>query len=98
MKPSLLSSKDIVQLSNSLPNWTVTGNKLHNQWCFKNFIEAFGFMSKVALIAESQNHHPEWSNVYSKVTIELTTHDLGGISNLDVKLATSIDQLLRKHN
>ena len=57
-------------------------------------MEAFGFMSRVALLAESRNHHPNWSNVYNRVSIELTTHDLGGLSNLDTELAIAIDTLL----
>lgn len=60
---------------------------------FSNFNEAFGFMTRVALFAEKWGHHPEWSNVYSRVTITLTTHDAGGLTELDVKLATKIDTL-----
>ena len=60
---------------------------------FKNFVEAFGFMTKVALKAEKMNHHPEWSNVYGKVEIKLSTHDAGGLTELDVKLARAIDRL-----
>jgi 4a-hydroxytetrahydrobiopterin dehydratase len=61
---------------------------------FKDFSEAFGFMARVALLAESAGHHPEWSNVYNKVTITLTTHDAGGLTARDVELAEAIDQLL----
>ena len=60
---------------------------------FGNFNEAFGFMTRVALFAEKWDHHPEWSNVYARVTITLTTHDAGGLTGLDVKLATRIDTL-----
>ena len=60
---------------------------------FSNFNEAFGFMTRVALFAEKWGHHPEWSNVYSRVTITLTTHDAGGLTELDVKLATKIETL-----
>ena len=60
---------------------------------FRNFVEAFGFMTKVALIAERMDHHPEWFNVYNKVEITLTTHSTGGVSDLDIKLATAIDAL-----
>lgn len=60
---------------------------------FRNFNEAFGFMTRVALFAEKWDHHPEWSNVYARVTITLTTHDAGGLTELDVKLATRIDAL-----
>ncbi len=61
---------------------------------FKDFSEAFGFMARVALLAEAAGHHPEWSNVYNKVTITLTTHDAGGLTERDVALAEAIDQLL----
>jgi 4a-hydroxytetrahydrobiopterin dehydratase len=60
---------------------------------FKDFVEAFGFMSRAALVAEKMNHHPEWSNVYRTVEVTLTTHDVGGLSDLDVKLATKMDKL-----
>ena len=62
---------------------------------FANFIEAFAFMTKVAIIAEGMNHHPEWSNVYAQVKIQLTTHDLGGVSNLDLELAKQINSLFK---
>lgn len=61
---------------------------------FKDFSEAFGFMTRVALLAQSADHHPEWSNVYNKVTITLSTHDAGGLTKKDVELAAQIDQLL----
>jgi 4a-hydroxytetrahydrobiopterin dehydratase len=61
---------------------------------FKDFSEAFGFMTRVALLAQSADHHPEWSNVYNKVTITLSTHDAGGLTEKDVELAEKIDQLL----
>jgi len=61
---------------------------------FKNFSEAWGFMSRVALLAETQDHHPEWSNVYNRVEILLSTHDCGGLSERDLKLARAIDKLL----
>ena len=61
---------------------------------FKNFVEAFGFMTKAALIAERMDHHPEWFNVYNKVEVTLTTHSTGGVSDLDVKLATAMDALV----
>lgn len=61
---------------------------------FKDFSEAFGFMARVALLAQAADHHPEWSNVYNKVTITLTTHDAGGLTKKDVELAAQIDQLL----
>ena len=81
-------------LSETLPHWTLESDQLKRTVVFKDFVEAFGFMSRVALLAESRSHHPNWSNVYNRVTIELTTHDLGGLSDLDIELAAAIDQLL----
>ena len=81
-------------LSTTLPNWVVNGDRLHRDLQFNSFVEAFGFMAQVALLAESKNHHPNWSNVYNRVSIDLTTHDLGGLSSLDVELASAIDALL----
>jgi 4a-hydroxytetrahydrobiopterin dehydratase len=75
--------------------WNESNNELFKTFEFPNFVEAFGFMAKVALIAESQNHHPWWSNVYNKVEIRLTTHDAGNIiTDKDRKLAAAIDDLL----
>jgi 4a-hydroxytetrahydrobiopterin dehydratase len=75
--------------------WIEKDNKLSRTFEFSNFIEAFGFMSKVAIVAEKMNHHPNWSNVYNKVTIELTTHDEGNtITEKDRKLSAAIDQLV----
>lgn len=74
--------------------WKEEDNKLQQTFKFKDFVEAFGFMSKVALIAEKMNHHPEWKNVYNKVEITLTTHDKGNtITEKDRKLAQAIDDL-----
>ena len=72
-------------------SWSIKNNKLHQSLTFKNFIEAFGFMSKIALYAEKLNHHPEWFNVYNKLTIDLTTHEAGGITERDFKLAELIN-------
>ena len=66
---------------------------IRKQFRFRNFVEAFGWMTKVALVAEKLNHHPEWSNVYSTVNVELTTHSTGGLTELDVKLAKKMNQL-----
>lgn len=75
--------------------WIEEDNKLKRTFEFNNFIEAFGFMTRVALVAEKMNHHPNWSNVYNKVTIELCTHDQGNIvTERDQKLAAAIDKLI----
>lgn len=74
--------------------YTVEGrDAVKKTYVFKNFIEAFGFMTKAALWAEKWNHHPEWSNVYKTVNVTLTTHDTGGLSDLDAKLAKKMDEL-----
>jgi len=86
-----LSPEQISALAQQRPAWSLVNGKLHRELRFADFNEAFGFMSRVALIAEAMNHHPEWSNVWNRVVIDLTTHDTGGLSNLDVELARRID-------
>lgn len=76
-----------------VPQWSVKAGKLHREIKFEGFVEAFSFMTSVALVAEATNHHPEWFNVFNKVVIDLTTHDAGGISARDFKLARAIDKL-----
>ena len=77
----------------SLPGWTLKDEKLHREYQFANFVEAFGFMASVALVAEAKNHHPEWFNVWNKVIVDLTTHDAGGISQRDFSLAEEMEKL-----
>lgn len=75
--------------------WTEKDNKLKAEFQFSDFVSAFGFMTKVAILAEKMNHHPWWSNIYNKVTIELSTHDAGDIvTEKDHKLAREIDKLV----
>jgi 4a-hydroxytetrahydrobiopterin dehydratase len=69
------------------------GGTIHREFVLADFVQAFGFMTQVAIVAEKRNHHPEWSNVYNRVAITLTTHDVGGLSNNDVELAGDIDRL-----
>ena len=90
---ALLSHQEREDLRNTLTHWELSDDRLRRQWQFKDFSEAFAFMTRVAMLAETKQHHPNWSNVYNRVTIELTTHDLGGLSNLDAELARSIDDL-----
>ena len=80
----------------ALPEWTLRGDGLaiEREFKLRNFSEAWAFMSRVALIAERHDHHPEWSNVYNRVAITLTTHDAGGLSERDVKMARGIDKLV----
>ena len=86
-----LSDTELSDALRELRGWELRAGKLHKEFRFGSFVEAFGFMASVALIAESMQHHPEWFNVYSQVTIDLTTHDAGGISVLDVEMAGKID-------
>jgi 4a-hydroxytetrahydrobiopterin dehydratase len=73
--------------------WTLAEGRLHKSFDFRDFVGAFGFMTRVALVAESMNHHPDWCNVYRRVTVDLSTHDAGGITELDFKLAARMDEL-----
>ena len=88
-----LTDKEIESEVNKMPGWKVVNGKLSKSFEFKDFIEAFSFMTSVAMHAEKMNHHPEWFNVYNKVNIDLVTHDLNGISNYDMKLANAIDKI-----
>jgi 4a-hydroxytetrahydrobiopterin dehydratase len=74
--------------------WTITGGKLHKEFEFDDFVGAFGFMTKAALVAESMDHHPEWFNVYKTVRVDLATHDAGGVTELDFSLASRMERLL----
>ncbi len=96
MEIKLLSKSDLLQLVNELSDWQIHDNKLTKTFVFKNFIEAFSFMTKVAMVAESMCHHPEWANNYGEVKVRLTTHDLGGITNLDLDFAKKIENLVIK--
>jgi 4a-hydroxytetrahydrobiopterin dehydratase len=88
-----LSASELTTRLAALPGWKLEGGKLHREYQFADFVEAFGFMSRVALVAEKRDHHPEWFNVYNKVIVDLTTHDAGGISAMDIDLATAMDRL-----
>lgn len=88
-----LSEAELSSVLEDLPGWQLIDGKLKHEWTFSNFSEAFGFMSRVALLAEQMDHHPEWSNVYNRVSIELISHDVNGISQRDVLMAQSISQL-----
>jgi len=89
-----LSKEDIDEELKSLPGWSVVNEKLHKEFQFDNFNQAFGFMTRSAMEIEKMNHHPEWFNVYNKITIELTTHDAGGITKNDVNLAKILNSLV----
>jgi 4a-hydroxytetrahydrobiopterin dehydratase len=89
-----LSQTDIDEELKSLSGWSVVNEKLHKEFLFESFNQAFGFMTRAAMEIEKMNHHPEWFNVYNKITIELTTHDAGGITKNDVNLAKILDSLV----
>ena len=93
MKPYLLQDGELNELVVKIPNWEIKSKHIQREFNFANFIEAFSFMTKIALICEKYNHHPNWENVYSKVIIKLNTHDLGGITNLDQTLASEINKI-----
>ena len=88
-----LSENDIIEELKNLPGWSVVNEKLHKEFQFESFNQAFGFMTRAAMEIEKMNHHPEWYNVYNKLTIELTTHDAGGITKNDVNLAKILNSL-----
>ncbi len=91
-----LSPEERATALDRLGDWDVDDARdgITRQFIFKDFSEAFAFMTRVALLAEVQDHHPEWSNVWNRVDILLTTHDAGGLSQRDIKMATAIDALV----
>lgn len=85
------------QIKNELKNmqgWAVVEGKLHKEFQFDDFNQAFGFMTRAAMHIEKMNHHPEWFNVYNKLVVDLTTHDAGGITENDIKLAKTLNSLV----
>lgn len=94
--PQRLNHTERAALPATLPDWTIPPERdaIRRDLRFRDFSQAFGFMTRVALLAEQHNHHPNWSNVWNTVTIELSTHDAGGLTAKDVALAHAIDALL----
>ena len=92
-RPKPLESAEIADRLKNLSGWAVTNGKLHREFAFKDFVDAFRFMTGAAFEAERLQHHPEWSNVYNRVTVDLVTHDARGITALDVDLAQRMQQL-----
>jgi 4a-hydroxytetrahydrobiopterin dehydratase len=80
----------------SLPGWTVRNEKLHREYEFPDFVHAFGFMATAAIAIEAMEHHPEWSNVWNRVVVDLTTHDAGGITAKDILLAGKLEELAKR--
>jgi 4a-hydroxytetrahydrobiopterin dehydratase len=93
MAAKKLNEMEVQERLSKLQGWTLQGGKLHRAFECKDFVAAFGNMTRVALVAEAMNHHPEWFNVWNKVVIDLNTHSVGGISELDFKLAGKIDEI-----
>lgn len=92
-KPPILSESELRAALESLDDWQVRDGKLHRTFVFRDFVDAFGFMSRAALCAERMDHHPEWCNVYRTVRVDLVTHSAGGITSLDLALATDLNRL-----
>ena len=88
-----LDDDDVAKRLTQLAGWTLQAGKLHREYRFGDFVEAFGFMAGAALVAERMNHHPEWFNVWNTVRVDLTTHDAGGITAKDFELAQAMEQL-----
>jgi len=94
----VLSKSEVTEiLSVKSKNWQFDGNFIYRDFKFKTFVQAFSFMTAIALRAEKMNHHPDWNNVYNIVNIKLNTHDAGGITKLDFELAEIIDTEFNKY-
>ncbi|MGH9582356.1 MAG: 4a-hydroxytetrahydrobiopterin dehydratase [Bryobacteraceae bacterium] len=93
MAAQTLSAEDLNRTLQQLSGWSVQEGKLHREYKFSDFAHAFGFMATAAVLIEKRNHHQEWLNVYNRVTVDLTTHDAGGITQKDVELARMLDSI-----
>src|SRR5467141_2416677 len=94
--PQKLDQSEIRSALTGLPGWTLAEGKLHREYKFPDFVHAFGFMSTAAIAIEKMNHHPEWFNVYNRVTVYLTTHDAQGVTSKDIELAKLLDDLAKR--
>jgi len=95
-RPSKLSAAAADARLSAIPGWTRKKLKLHRIFTFADFSEAFGFMARVALAADKLDHHPDWANAWNRVTVDLSTHDAGGITELDFRLAAEMNRLAGK--
>jgi len=93
MKATPLDRADVEAQLRALPGWELHAGRLRRTFRFADFTRAFGFMTSVALVAEAMNHHPDWSNAYDRVTVELWTHDAGGLTEKDFRLAAAANAL-----
>ena len=89
--PAILTAEEIEAALTGIPAWKLAGGKLARTFVYSNFVEAFGFMTRVALLAERADHHPDWSNSYKTVEVSLMTHQVGGLTTKDTSLAKQID-------
>ncbi|MCH7741774.1 MAG: 4a-hydroxytetrahydrobiopterin dehydratase [Proteobacteria bacterium] len=96
MPPVKATAEEIQAFINQFSAWSVEEEKLHREYEFDNFVQAFGFMTEAALIAERADHHPEWFNVYKKVVVDLTTHEANGITERDFTLARKMEEIAGK--
>lgn len=95
-RPTMLTKAELDEALRQLPEWSYLDGKLHKEYKFADFVHAFGFMATASMAIEAMNHHPEWSNVYNRVTVDLSTHDAGGVTELDVELAGKLEKIARK--
>jgi 4a-hydroxytetrahydrobiopterin dehydratase len=93
-KRDRLTEAQIQEALATLDGWSLQDAKLHKTYKFADFVQAWGFMARAALIAEAMNHHPEWFNVYNTVRVDLSTHDAGGVTMMDIELARKMEALL----
>lgn len=93
MRPQKLNDQEIAERIEKLPGWSVKDGKLQRVFECQDFVQAWGFMTRVALVAEKMDHHPDWSNVWNKVEIHLVTHSAGGITTNDFELAEKIQEI-----
>jgi 4a-hydroxytetrahydrobiopterin dehydratase len=91
-----MNEEQIQEMLQSLPTWTVADGKLHREYVFPDFVHAFGFMAAAAVAIEAMNHHPEWRNVYNRVSVDLITHDAGGITGKDFALARKLESIAQR--
>jgi 4a-hydroxytetrahydrobiopterin dehydratase len=96
MSRQKLADTEITAALTALPGWSYQAGKLHREFSFKDFVAAWGFMSSCALAAEAMNHHPDWSNVWNRVRVELSTHDAGGVTQNDLTLARRMNEIYGK--
>lgn len=93
-----LTEPELAEALSELADWSIDGVHLRAEFVFGSFVSAFSFMTEMAFVAEAMNHHPEWSNVYNRVTVGLTTHDAGGLTAYDVELAAKMSAAAARHN